>query len=163
MHPFNRWRGLCWIRYLGLECNRSVCHTSCSLHRKVKQETVVISLGLYLWSPYGLAIPFGLGINSTIRSDEELTYASFMLISRYSIHILSWSSQRCVHKGAYSLARKVSIKINRYIRWTYCWIKSYYSFKMAPILHERWCSNRISFLLPTYLVWAAIGTDLVLF
>jgi len=71
-------------------------------HRKVKQETVVISLGLYLWSPYGLAIPFGLGINSTIRSDEELTYASFMLISRYSIHILSWSSQRCVHKGAYS-------------------------------------------------------------
>ena len=40
-------------------------------HRKVKQETVVISLGLYLWSPYGLAIPFGLGINSTIRSDEE--------------------------------------------------------------------------------------------
>ena len=132
-------------------------------HRKVKQETVVISLGLYLWSPYGLAIPFGLGINSTIRSDEEIRYASFMLISRYSIHILSWSSQRCVHKGAYSLVKEVSIKINRYIRWTYCWIKSYYSFKMAPILHERWCSNRISFLLPTYLVWAAIGTDIVLF
>ena len=76
-------------------------------HRKVKQETVVISLGLYLWSPYGLAIPFGLGINSTIRSDEELTYASFMFISRYSIHILSWSSQRCVHKGAYSLVKEV--------------------------------------------------------
>ncbi len=52
---------------------------------EVKQETVVISLALYLWSPYGLAIPFGLGINSTIRSDEELTYASFIVGSNLII------------------------------------------------------------------------------